>query len=110
MSGLRSRANPRVRRWQRLARDARARRSERCALIEGPHLVAAYLAQGRRPRAVLVSEDALGRAEVALLLQRAAIEPVLLSDSVFRSIADTEAPTGIAAEIKIGRASCRGRV
>jgi TrmH family RNA methyltransferase len=102
MSGLRSRANPRVRRWQRLVRDARARRSERRALIEGPHLVAAYLAQGGRPRAVLVSEDVLRRADIALLLQRAAIEPVLLSDSVFRSIADTEAPTGIAAEIELG--------
>ncbi len=107
MSGLRSRANPRVRRWQRLVRDARARRSERCTLIEGPHLVAAYLAQGRLPKALLVSEDGLRRAEVALLLQRAAIEPVLLSDSVFRSIADTEAPTGIAAEIELGEGGNR---
>ncbi len=101
MSGLRSRANPRVRRWQRLVSDARARRSERCVLIEGPHLLAAYLEQGGRPKAVLVSEDGLRRTEVALLVRRAAIEPVLLSESVFRSIADTEAPPGIAAEIDL---------
>lgn len=101
MSGLRSRANPRVRRWQRLVLDARARRKERRTLIEGPHLVAAYLDQGQRPKAILVSEEGLRRAEIALLVRRAAIEPVLLSNSLFRSIADTKAPTGVAAEIEI---------
>jgi TrmH family RNA methyltransferase len=101
MTRLHSRANPRIRRWQRLVRDARARRGERSALIEGPHLVAAYLDQGGHPKAVLVSEGGMRRIEVAQLAQRAAIEPVLLSDSLFRSIADVEAPTGIAAEIEI---------
>ncbi|MGH8745899.1 MAG: TrmH family RNA methyltransferase, partial [Burkholderiales bacterium] len=101
MSGLRSRTNPRVHRWQRLVRDARARREERCTLIEGAHLVTAYLDQGERPKAVLVSEDGLRRVEVALLVRRAVIEPVLLSDSLFRSITDTETSTGIAAEIEI---------
>lgn len=101
MSVLRSRDNPRVRHWRRLVRDARARRSERRAIIEGPHLVAAYLDQGGRPRALLLSEDGSQRNEIALLARRAAIEPVLLSNSLFRSIADTEAPTGIAAEIDL---------
>jgi len=101
MSVLRSRENPRVRHWQRLVRDARARRSERRALIEGAHLVAAYLEQVGRPQALLVSEDGSRRGEIELLTRRAAIEPVLLSNSLFRSIADTEAPTGIAAEIEL---------
>jgi RNA methyltransferase, TrmH family len=103
MSSLSSRTNPRVRRWQRLARDARARRSERRTLIEGAHLVSAYLDLRGRPEAVLVSEDAMRRAEVARLVRRAAVEPVLLSEAVFRLIADTDAPTGIAAEIEIRR-------
>ena len=107
MSELRSRANPRVRRWQRLARDARVRRSERRALIEGPHLVAAYLEQGGRPRAILVSEDGLCRAEIASLVSRAAIDPMRLSNSAFRSIADTETPTGVAAEIEIDERGSR---
>lgn len=101
MKGLRSRENPRVRRWQRLVRDSRERRSERRAVIEGVHLVAAYLAQGARPLALLVSEAGLRHSEVALLAQRAEIEPVLLPDSLFGTIADTETPTGIAAEIEI---------
>ena len=101
MSVLRSRDNPRVRHWRRLMRDARARRSERRAIIEGAHLVAAYLNQGGRPRALLLSEDGSQRSEIALLARRAAVEPVLLSNSLFRSIADTEAPAGIAAEIDL---------
>ena len=43
---LRSRDNPKVKRWAKLASDARYRRSEKRALIEGPHLVAAALQHG----------------------------------------------------------------
>jgi TrmH family RNA methyltransferase len=82
-------------------RDARVRRSERRTLIEGPHLLAAYLDSRGSPKAVLVSENGMRRAEIARLARQAAIEPVLLSDAVFRSIADTESPAGIAAEIEI---------
>lgn len=101
MKELRSRSNARIRRWQRLARDSRVRRGERRALIEGAHLVAAYLARGARPLALLLSETGLRHAEVALLAQRADIEPTLLPDSLFAAIADAETPTGIAAEIEI---------
>lgn len=101
MKGLRSRSNSRIRRWQRLARDSRLRRSERRALIEGAHLVASYLERGARPLALLLSETGLRHAEVALLAQRAEIEPILLPDSLFETIADTETPTGIVAEIEI---------
>ena len=43
---LTSRDNPKVRRWAKLARDARLRRSERAALIEGPHLLDLAIALG----------------------------------------------------------------
>ena len=101
MKRLGSRENPRVRRWQRLVRDPRARRSESRAVIEGVHLVTAYLAQGVRPLALLMSETGLKRAEVASLARHAEIEPVLLPDSLFGTIADAETPTGVAAEIEI---------
>jgi TrmH family RNA methyltransferase len=101
MKGLRSRSNPRIRRWQRLVRDSRMRRSEHRVVIEGAHLLAAYLAQGGRPLALLLSETGLRHAEIARLAQGVAIEPVLLPDSLFAAIADTETPTGIAAEIEI---------
>lgn len=99
MTVVRSRANPRVRRWQRLVRDARARRTEERALIEGPHLVGAYLASGGRPQAMIVSESGGAKRETGDLIARAGVAPVVLSDTVFRVIANAETPQGIAAEI-----------
>ena len=101
MSVLRSRDNPRVRRWSRLARDTRFRRKEGRALLEGPHLVAALLAQGFAPLAVLATEEGLSRDEISRLVKKIRLTPVVLSEGLFRAMVDTENPPGIAAEIAI---------
>lgn len=93
-----SRDNPRVKRWAKLARDARFRRSERRALVEGPHLVA--LAE---PLVLLASESGLKRKEIQEIL--AGREPVVLGDQVFRVFVDAESPPGIAAEIEIPKSA-----
>ena len=105
MSVLRSRDNPRLRRWQKLARDARARKAEKRALIEGPHLLAALLNRGLSPVEVLVSESALADGEIASLVARAGRQPSVLSDSLFRAVADARTPQGVAAEIAIPQGS-----
>ena len=107
MSILRSRDNPRVRRWSRLARDARFRKREGRALLEGPHLVAALLEQGLVPLAVLVTENSLFHGEIAKLARKIAVTPCVLSESLFRVIVDAENPPGIAAEIAIPDAERR---
>lgn len=89
-----SKDNPRVKRWAKLAADARFRRSERRAIVEGPHLVA--LAE---PLVLLASEAALKRKEIQEIL--AGREPIVLADKVFRAIVDAASPQGIAAEIEI---------
>jgi len=104
MSVLRSRDNARVRRWRRLMEEARARRAEGSALLEGVHLVSAYLATGGLPKALIVSEAAAAAREIASLLRGCPIEPTLVSERVFAAISDTEAPVGIAAEIAIPQA------
>jgi len=101
MSLLRSRDNPRVRRWHALTHEGRTRRAEASALIEGPHLLAAYLDSGARPRAVLVSESGKTQAEIADLVRRAGVAPVTLPDALFRWVADAATPVGLAAEIAI---------
>jgi TrmH family RNA methyltransferase len=101
VSLLRSRDNPRVRRWHALAHDARTRRTERRALIEGAHLLAAYLDAGGRPNAVLVSETGLADVELAALARRAGPSPVTLPDALFRWVADAVTPAGLAAEIDL---------
>jgi TrmH family RNA methyltransferase len=82
-------------------RDGRLRRAERRVVVEGPHLVAAALAAGLKPIAVLGTEAALAKPEVASLVRQSKVTPVILSPAVFGAIADAETPPGIAAEIAI---------
>lgn len=101
MTVLRSRTNARVKRWRRLAREARLRRTERRALIEGAHLLGEYLDRVGVPAALLAAESALAYPEISALIRRAGIAPVILADGVFGAVVDTESPAGIAAEIPI---------
>jgi TrmH family RNA methyltransferase len=77
-----SRDNARVKHWAKLAREGRYRKSQRRALIEGPHLLEAFVAAGLRPIEIIKSGETV-------------------SDAVFRSIVDVETPQGVAAEIEI---------
>ena len=101
MSAPRSRDNPQVKRWAKLARESRLRRSEGRAIIEGPHLVQAFLDQKRVPKALIATEAALGDPEIHSLVSRSGLQAVLVSDGAFKAIADTETPQGLAAEIAI---------
>jgi TrmH family RNA methyltransferase len=101
---LRSRDNPQFKHWVKLAADARYRKKERRALIEGPHLVAALLERGLKPLRILVREDSQEIPEIRLLAKRAGLKPVELARSLFNSISDTETPQGVAAEIEIPEA------
>ena len=94
MTVLTSKDNPKVKRWIRLASDARFRRSEKRALIEGPHLLLAARQYGIRPVAVLATEDVT---DPALLGEK----PVMLGKGVFRAIVEADTPQGVAAEIAI---------
>ena len=105
MAVLGSRDNPKVKRWRKLAADARYRRAEKRALIEGPHLLAAALERGIRPVAVLATEEAAAKAEIAALLGG---RPIMLARGVFRAIVDAETPQGVAAEIEIPSAPGEG--
>lgn len=101
MSVLRSRDNPQVKRWVKLARESRLRRSEGRALIEGPHLLQAFLAAQLKPATILATEAALADPEMASLVAKSGMAPVVLSETAFKAIADAETPPGLAAEIPI---------
>jgi TrmH family RNA methyltransferase len=101
MSILTSRDNPRVRRWQELARDARARRERGRAIIEGENLIVAFLESGGEVESLMLSKAASSRPEFVALATQSGTAPTVLSDPLFRSIVDVEAPAGIAAEIAI---------
>jgi len=99
MTVIRSRDNPRVRRWAKLATDSRFRKNEERVLIEGPHLVTEALQAGLELETVIVSETGLERPEVQALIGKR--EPVVLADRIFGIVAEAETPPGIAAEIEV---------
>lgn len=101
MSVIRSRDNPRVKAWMRLADDPRERREHGLALIEGVHLVETFLQEGGVPSSLLVAEGAVSKTEISRLAGRASTVPVILADAIFNRISDAETPAGIAAEIEI---------
>jgi TrmH family RNA methyltransferase len=101
MTVIRSRDNPRIRRWAKLATDSRFRRSEGRVLVEGPHLVAEALEAGLKPLVLIVSESGTKKEEIRNLVGER--EAVVLGDRIFGVVADAETPPGIAAEIAIPR-------
>lgn len=104
MTVIRSRENPRVKAWMKLADEPRERRRRGLALIEGIHLVETCLQQGRRPASLIVSESAAAKDEIARLVDQSGVTPAILSDAIFDRISDAETPSGIAAEIEIPQA------
>jgi TrmH family RNA methyltransferase len=101
MTILRSSDNPRVRRWRRLIADRQTRRRTRRAWIEGLRLVDAHLGTRGAPVALIVSAEAREDRAVRTLVARAGLTPVVLAGPVFKALAATETPQGIAAEIEI---------
>jgi TrmH family RNA methyltransferase len=95
MSIISSRDNPRVRQWRALVRDASERRAKGRAWIEGEHLVTAFLASGRKVEALVLGKTASNDRNLLRLDKT----PVIVSDAVFGTIADTKTPAGVGAEI-----------
>lgn len=101
MTFIASRDNPRVRRWRALMHDARERRKQQRAMIEGENLVSAFLHSGGTVENLVLSKTGSSRAEFMALAGQSGKVPTVLADPVFRSIADTGTPAGITAEIAL---------
>ena len=101
MTFIASRDNPRVRRWRALMHDARARRKQQRAIIEGENLVSAFLQSGKKVESLILSKTGSSNAAFIALTERSGKLATVLSDLVFRLIAETDSPDGIAAEIAL---------
>jgi TrmH family RNA methyltransferase len=102
MKSITSRDNPAVKALRALAHDHRQQRSTGRALIEGPHLLAAFLDHGGMPELLAISAGALDRPEIAALLARTPkVEVLVLRDALFREISELAMPLGILATIVI---------
>lgn len=100
MKHISSRDNPFFKEFVKLAGSARQRGKVNQTLLDGAHLLAAYLDAGKLPQHILLNTAALHDAEIAALLERAAGVPVTqLDDRLFAELSELKTPTGILALI-----------
>ncbi len=93
-----SRDNPLFRRLKKLAESARERRETRTTLLDGEHLVEAYLDAGGQPLALLYSASCAPEVWRKLAARCEGAKTAALSDSLFAELSPVESPTGILAE------------
>jgi len=101
MKTVASRDNAAFKRVARLATSASERRKAGLCVLDGAHLLAAFLDSGARPEELFVSRAGLADPEVAALVERSGPARVtLLADSLFESISTVESPTGVIACVR----------
>ena len=93
-----SRDNPLFKRLKKLSESARARREARMTLLDGEHLLAAYLDAGGQPH-TLVRAAAFDAARLDPYAARCSqARVVVLSDALFAELSPVATPTGVLAE------------
>lgn len=100
MKAIASRDNPAYKAMARLAASGSERRRRNASVLDGAHLLAAFLDSGRKPDAVMVSRAGLDDPEIARLVERSRPAPVtLLADALFDSLSTVDSPTGVLAAV-----------
>ena len=100
MKHISSRDNPFSKELVKLAGSARQRGKSNQTLLDGVHLLAAYLDSGKLPQHILLNAAALHDAEIAALLKRVGDVPITqLDDKLFAELSELKTPSGILALI-----------
>ncbi len=102
MKTISSRENAEYKALLKLAEGSRESRKQGRALLDGPHLVAAYRAQVGLPEMLLISESGLDNDEIeAIVAANAGSDMIVLKDALFKSLSGVSSPVGVAAVIAI---------
>jgi len=102
MRSIRSRDNPLFKELAKITGSSRQRGKTNQTLLDGSHLLAAYLDNGFQPRQLFLNASANDNDEIISLLDRSSDVPVSqLDDSLFAELSKLKTPTGILALIDI---------
>ena len=102
MKLIQSRDNPFFKELVKLAGSARQRNKANQTLLDGAHLLGAYLDAGKKPQHILLNAAALQDGEIIALLERAGdISTTQLDDKLFVELSELKTPTGILALIDL---------
>ena len=97
-----SRDNPFYKSLHRLSSSARERREAGQTLLDGAHLLRAFLDSGNRPAHLLVNEQALQDTEIAALLDLCIDVPQTQFDNaLFAQLSELKTPNGLLALVDI---------
>jgi TrmH family RNA methyltransferase len=97
-----SRDNPFLKSLHRISSSARERREAGQTLLDGAHLLRAYLDAGNKPLHLLINEQALHDAEIDALLETcAAVPQTQLDDALFALLSELKTPNGLLTLIEI---------
>lgn len=97
-----SRDNAFYKSLHRLSSSGRVRREAGQTLLDGAHLLRAFLDAGGKPKHLLVNEQALQDAEIAGLLQACAdVAQTQFDDPLFAQLSELKTPSGLLALIDI---------
>jgi len=94
-----SRDNPGYKQLVKLAGSSQARKREGLSLLDGAHLVAAYLERIGPPALLAVSESGSTNPEVMELIGRAGCETLRLPDNLFGAVSQVEHSAGVLAAV-----------
>ncbi len=102
MKSIQSRENPFFKELVKLAGSTRERNQSGQTLLDGAHLLKAYLDNGKQPRHILCQPAALQDREIADLLDRIGAVPVSQLDArLLAELSELKTPSGIIALIEI---------
>ena len=100
MKSINSRDNASYKAMHRLVSKSSERKSSGMSVLDGAHLLEAFLESGRTPEEVMVNRAGAEDAQVAALVRRSAPAPVTqLGDTLFRSLSTVDSPTGVIASV-----------
>lgn len=99
-----SQENARFKALLKLQQSSRERRKAGRSLLDGVHLVSAYLQHAGAPEEIVVAEGAAKNQEIVSLLSGCSVEPLILADGLFRALSSVTTPTGIMAVVKTPQA------
>jgi TrmH family RNA methyltransferase len=101
---IESSANPRFKALRRLAESSRERARTGLSVLDGVHLVQAYIEHAGKPEEVVVSRQGSQNAEIRALLGRLpGVDTLVLGDAQFGALSSVVTPTGILAVVRTPR-------
>lgn len=96
-------SNPHYRQLLKLHQSSRERRKRGWSLLDGVHLVDAYLEHVGRPVEIVISDSGTGDADIGQLVRRAGAQPLILTDALFEGLSSVATPTHVVAVIETPR-------